>query len=341
MPETPNQNKNDITDSSADFEFDAMPVKAPVIPNYTRRIQILMAAIFVATIAYTGAWFWVAAVLEDKVRTEAAKGVVFCTDIAARGYPFRIGFSCSKAAYAAPDESLNIEALNLRTAAQIYAPGHFIGEVASPLTISVKDQPGFMLMFETARASVRGISGLPQRVSLEIQNPVFAETAAASLQIGSANLIALHMRQGENNQIDVALSIDSAKIKTAPVFNLSSDAAISGATRFDAAIKSKTKLVELLRGNDGQIRNATLAFVDGGSVTISGPFSISTASIKADKAGALIDNAGKLAVALGANVDNLTALKAMAVTDAINLTITIKDGNVSIGFIPLGTIPAL
>jgi hypothetical protein len=353
MPETPSQNKNDITDSSADFEFDAVPVQEPVIPNYTRRIQMLMAAIFVAIIAYTGAWFWFGDQLvkgtETAINEAALKGqTIICDEPTAKGYPFRMGLSCSKTGFADAAQGLKIEAGAFRSAAQIYQPRHIIGELDGPLTVNTTKLNPFTVNWALAHASFSGNGGLPQRVSLEIEKPVFTETATPSLQLGGANIAAFHMRQGDNNQVDLASNIEGAKIKDAPVFNFSSDAAISGATRFDAAIESQRPLIDILRGNDGKMRKLNLAFVDGGSVTISGPFSISTAgllsatlSIKAENTDAFIDNAGKLAVALGANVDNLTALKAMAVTDTINLTITIKDGNASIGFIPLGTIPAL
>jgi hypothetical protein len=350
---TSETDKNDITDSSADFEFEAVPVEEPVIPNYARRIQMLMAAIFVAIIAYTGAWVWFGNQLvkgtEMAISDAALQGqTIICDEPTAKGYPFRMGLSCSKTGFADPAQGLKIEAGAFRSAAQIYQPRHIIGELDGPLTVNTTKLNPFTVNWALAHASFSGNGGLPQRVSLEIEKPVFTDTALPSLQTGGANLAAFHLRQGDNNQVDLASNIEGAKIKDAPVFNFSSDAAISGATRFDAAIESQRPLIDILRGNDGQLRNVNLAFVDGGSVTISGPFSISTAgllsatlSIKAEKADAFIDNAGKLAAAFGANIDNLTALKAMAVTDTINLTVTIKDGNASIGFIPLGTIPAL
>jgi hypothetical protein len=192
------------------------------------------------------------------------------------------------------------------------------------------------------------LGGLPQRLSIVFEKPVVAETSTPSVAIGAASLAGFHMRQGDNNQIDLALNIDDTVLKNAPVFNLSADAAISGVTRFEAALKSKTRLIEVLRGNDGQLRNIKLAFADGGNVTVSGPFSLSTTgllsaelSFTAEKADTLIDNLAKLSTAFGVVPPNLAAIKAMAVVDKINITITIKDGNASIGFIPLGTIPAL
>ncbi|MGL4405689.1 MAG: DUF2125 domain-containing protein, partial [Notoacmeibacter sp.] len=106
MPETsgPDNKKlaEDISAMSADFEFEPLPPKIETPPDYGRRIKILTAAIIVAVAAYTAGWFWIGATLENAVRSQAAKGVIDCTDIAAKGYPFRIGLTCSKASYAAP-----------------------------------------------------------------------------------------------------------------------------------------------------------------------------------------------------------------------------------------------
>ncbi len=353
MPETPNQNKIDITDNSAEFEFEAMPVPAPVVPNYTFRIQMLMAAIFLATIAYTGAWFWfgnqVVKGVETAIGEAALKGQnIACTEPTARGYPFRIGLSCNKTGFSDAANGLKIEAGAFRSAAQVYQPTRIIAELDGPLDFSAKNIQPLTINWTLAHASITGFDGLPDRFSLEVKEPIFVETAAPSLKMGQAALAAFYMRKGDNNQIDLASNIDVAKIKDAPVFSLSGDAAISGATRFDAAVKSQAKLIELLRGNDGQINNLKLVFVDGGSLTIGGPFSISTTGLlsaklnfKAEKAEALIENAGKLAAAIGVNIDNLSTLKSMAVTGTIDLTITITNGNASIGLIPLGTIPAI
>jgi hypothetical protein len=347
MPETSNADKNDITALSREFEFEALPPQPEPEPDYGRKIRRLAAAIIVAVMAYSAGWFWVATALEDKVRSQTTKGVVFCTDMATHGYPFRIGVSCSKAAYAAPGGTLTIEALNLRTAAQIYAPGHFIGEIGAPLTVSLKDQPGLTLMFETARASVRGTGGLPQRLSLNIETLNLAQTATPASKLASAKMAAFHMRQGEQNQIDLALSVEETQVKDAPVFTLEADAALAGATRFDAAIKAQHAIIDLLRGNSGELRKANLLFAGGGSITISGPVSVSstgllsgTLALKIDKANDFIDDFSKLSAAFGFELLQLSTLKAMAVNDQINLTVTIIDGRASIGLIPIGQIPA-
>ncbi|MGL4404575.1 MAG: DUF2125 domain-containing protein, partial [Notoacmeibacter sp.] len=238
--------------------------------------------------------------------------------------------------------------LNLRTAAQIYAPEHLIGEIASPLTVSIKDQGEFKLDFETAISSLVGLGGLPERVSLEVQNPGLAQTSPNNLEIGEASLFDLYLRQGQNNQVDLASKLETASLKDAPVFNLSADLAISGATRFDAAIKTNGRLIALLRGNEGEVRSLNFSFVDGGELNLSGPFAISPAGllsatfkVEADKVDRLIDGLGQISLALGGKALNLSPLKAMALAGKINLTILIKDGDAAMGFIPLGKIPPL
>ena len=353
MPETSSTNNKDITDSSAEFEFGALPPRSPPAPDFGGRIRKLAGAIIFVGLAYTFGWYWLGNELIENTQTTISNAAlnniaITCTEAKAKGYPFRIGLSCKKTGFANQTTGLKFEAGAFRSAAQIYEPLKLIAEIDGPLQLSAANIEPLTVNWTIARTSINGIGGLPQRASVEIELAVLAELAIPNVQTGSARLVEFHMRHGENNQIDLASNINGVKFKDSPIFSVSSDAAISGATRFDAAIKSKGKIIELMRGNDGEIRNLNLAFADGGSVTISGPFSFSpdgllsaTLGIRAEKAGALIDNAGKLSAAFGVNMDYLNTLKALAVTDNITLTVTIKDGNAAIGFIPLGTIPPL
>lgn len=353
MPDTSKADKNDITESGADFEFVASSqtqAEKPA-PNFARRIQMLMIAIIVAVIAYTAGWFWFGSQLVKSTQAAISEAqlnqqTIICDQPEARGYPFRMGLHCTKTGFA--DGNLKIDAGAFRSAAQVYEPRRIISELDGPLNIAEANLKPFTLNWALAHASFSGDGGLPERVSVEIEKPVWAETAAPTLQMGSANLGAFHMRQGDNNQIDFAANIENAKIKDAPAFNFSSDASISGATRFDLALDSGKPLVEILRGNQGELRNVSLTFIDGGNITISGPFSLSEAgllsgafNLKANQAAALIDNISKTAAALGVAQSNLAAIKAMAVNDQFDFKISIKDGNASLGFIPLGKIPAL
>ena len=353
MPQTPKTDNKDITDSSADFEFEPVPEVAPVTVDYGRRIRLLMAAIIVAIIAYTGAWFWFGNQLvtstQSAINDADLKGqTITCTEPNSMGYPFRMGLSCSKTGFTDANRGLKIEAGAFRSAAQVYQPSHIIGELDGPLDGVAPNFSPFTVNWALAHASIIGINGLPDRLSLEIEKPVFSQVNASQLPLGLADLAAFHMRRGDKNQIDLALSLERSKIKDAPVFTVSTDAFVSGATRFDAAIKNKRPLIEVLRGNDGELRKANLAFADGSNFTISGPLSLSTAGLlsgklvlKIEKADDFIDNIAKLSAALNFEIKNINTLKAMAVANQINVTITVTDGNASIGFIPLGQIPAL
>ena len=353
MPETPRTDNKDITDSSAEFEFEAVPAVAPITVDYGRRIRLLMAAILVAIIAYTGAWFWFGSELvkgtQIAINDAALKGqTVICDEPNSMGYPFRMGLSCAKTAFSDPGQNFKIEAGAFRSAAQVYQLGHVIGELDGPLKLTAGKFNPFIVNWALAHASIIGAGGLPERLSLEIEKPVITQTNQPASILGDANLAAFHMRHGDRNQIDLALSFEATKVRDAPLFDLSTDAFISGATRFDAAIEHKRPLLEVLRGNDGELRKANMVFADGGSLTISGPLSLSTAgllsgklSLKIEKADDFITNIAKLSTALGVEIMQTSALKALAVTDKINITITLKDGSASIGFIPLGQIPAL
>lgn len=349
-PINPETKLNDITSISSEFEFDPVPPKELATPNYGGRIRVLMGVIGLAIAVYTFGWFWFAGIVEDRARKASAEIGITCTDLAAKGFPFRIGVFCSKASakLGPPEAPAVIDVINFRSAAQIYEPTRLITEIGSPATVTWPNGFKTDLNSSLVQASVRLDGALPSRISLVVDNPAVAETGQAANTFGQAIKAEFHMRKGQNNQIDLAANFAEVKIKNASIFNIAADVAVAGATRFEAAIESKKPLVEVLRGTDGEARNLNLTFVDGGNLTISGPFSFSesglltaTLKLEAKDTAKLIEKLGQLGSGLGFNLKNLDALKAMAITPDITLNITIKDGNASIGFIPLGQIPPL
>lgn len=355
MPESSNPIKpvskaSDITDISSEFEFEPMSPKELAPPNYGLRIRVLIGVIGVAFATYTFGWFWFAGVIEDRVRAASVENAMACSDLETKGFPFRIGVFCSKASLTlgSPAMPTLVEVIKFRSAAQIYEPTRLIMEIGSPATVTWPNGFKTELTSTLLQTSVRLDGALPSRISVSIESPVGVETGLTTSPLGQAAKVELHMRKGQNNQIDLAADFAEIKIKDATIFNMAADVAVSGVTRFEAAIESKRPLVDVLRGTDGQARNLNLTFVDGGSLSISGPFSISesgllsaTLTVEAKDANLLIEKFGQLGKALGLGLNNLGTLKSMAITPDIKLIITIKDGNASIGFVPLGQIPPL
>lgn len=58
-----------------------------------------------------------------------------CGDIAFKGYPFRIGLFCSKVTVDDKENGVSASFGELRSAAQVYNPGHIVWELDSPAEI--------------------------------------------------------------------------------------------------------------------------------------------------------------------------------------------------------------
>ena len=100
----------------------------------------LAIAIVVVTGLYTAGWFYAADRLKQTVLNVIAPSQARsvsgeCGDIAFRGYPFRIGLFCSKVTVDDKENGVSASFGELRSAAQVYNPGHIVWELDSPAEI--------------------------------------------------------------------------------------------------------------------------------------------------------------------------------------------------------------
>jgi hypothetical protein len=311
-------------------------------PDLSRRLRWLALAILLGIAVLSAGWFVYARLVENGVREAIAGSPVHCTDLQAAGYPFRIGITCSKAGFA--QDGVIVETLNLRTAAQIYNPSLLIGEVDSPVNVSLADGRTMSITFEKARASVRSGGMLPERASTEM-----ASIAVTGLP-GSvaADGIEAHVRKGAENRIDAAASAIAVKAGGAPQAELAFDASMAGTSRLEAAIGGGGDWRAALRGGEGELRSASLQFAGGGRIVLSGPFVIAESGLVSGAIRFAIDDGAALgpaladfAAALGLDAAPVAGLIANAGSGASEITVTIRDGAMSVGFIPLGNLPPL
>ena len=90
-------------------------------PNFARRIGWLGTFAFLAMLAWTGAWFWLANLGETKVDEALAKvnaqgHPVACDNRSIKGYPFRFGLFCDSVRFEDTSQGVRISASALRTA---------------------------------------------------------------------------------------------------------------------------------------------------------------------------------------------------------------------------------
>lgn len=89
---------------------------------------------------YTAGWFYAADKLKQTVLnvispSQARNVSGECGDIAFKGYPFRIGLFCSKVTVDDKQNGVSATFGELRSAAQVYNPGHIVWELDAPAEI--------------------------------------------------------------------------------------------------------------------------------------------------------------------------------------------------------------
>jgi hypothetical protein len=147
------------------------------------RLFILPALLLVAAAAWSAFWFYAAS--EVGVRADAwaaqeaqAGRVYACGKRSVAGYPFRLEVRCDDASVALVSQGAGAQAPftarlgEILVVAQIYQPNRLIAEFKAPATIADRGQPPSMQVnWSIGRSSVVGLPDVPQRVSVEFDNP--------------------------------------------------------------------------------------------------------------------------------------------------------------------------
>jgi hypothetical protein len=184
------------------------------------------AAVVVLAVAWSAAWYVAAGRAEATIAAwmeqEAKLGRVYsCGSRQSGGYPFRIEVRCSdpsvELAKATPPRVL--KAKELVGVAQVYQPNLIIAEIAGPLSIrEAGEGAGWRADWRLAQASLRGIGGAPERVSVVLDEAKLerADGAAAETLL-SANHLELHVRRtagstAEKPALDLAVQLVNANV---------------------------------------------------------------------------------------------------------------------------------
>lgn len=149
-------------------------------------IFIAPGLLLVAALAWSGFWFYAASQVDDAVDTwrarEAAAGRIYdCANRSVAGFPFRLEVRCSDvrvalmaqtAGQAAGQAIATARLGEILVVGQIYSPGLLIAEFKGPATLAEGSKPPALnIAWTTARSSIAGLPGPPQRASLVFENP--------------------------------------------------------------------------------------------------------------------------------------------------------------------------
>jgi hypothetical protein len=199
---------------------------------------------------WSGFWYWSSTKAEATMtawRTrEARAGRIYgCATTNFSGYPFRIEVTCADPSVDDRATALSIRARNLAAVAQVWDPTLVIGEIAGPLTVApLGGSPTAAIDWTLAQASLRGLPGAPEQLSIVVDNPSLASVPSSG-PLANAEHMEFHGRFAAESApghtaLDLALDLKSM---TTPALT-----AVLGAFGPMASASTDVSLVAVLRG---------------------------------------------------------------------------------------------
>ena len=169
------------------------------------KFWLLVGVIVLLAAGLCGAWYYGASRLEQEIASLKQRltddGVAAdCEGQEIRGFPFRLGVFCNTFFYADPVNGVTVSGNAIRSAAQLYRPGHVVSETDGPLKVSAPGLVPLLLDWEKLRSSVRvSLSGL-RRSSLVAENiRVSADDLGLVDLLGTMQALQLHLLAGDEN----------------------------------------------------------------------------------------------------------------------------------------------
>jgi hypothetical protein len=178
------------------------------------RLFILPILLVIAALGWSAFWFYSASQVDnasDAWRAREAKSgrVYDCARRSVSGFPFRLevrcdGVSVSLSSQTATQAPVTAKLGEILVVAQIYDPKLLIAEFTAPATIYDRgQQPSMTVNWRTARSSVVGLPGVPQRASIVFDDPAIDRVnGAVQAPLARARHIELHGRLAEGSALD-------------------------------------------------------------------------------------------------------------------------------------------
>jgi hypothetical protein len=184
----------------------------------------------VAALGWSAFWFYSASQVDsasDAWRAREAKSgrVYDCAKRSVAGFPFRLevrcdGVSVSLSSQTATQTPVTAKLGEILVVAQVYDPKLLIAEFTAPATIYDRgEQPSMTVNWRTARSSVVGLPGVPQRASIVFDDSSIDRlNGAVQAPLARAKHIELHGRLAEGSAsdrpvIETVLKIESGSVQ--------------------------------------------------------------------------------------------------------------------------------
>jgi hypothetical protein len=194
------------------------------------RLFIMPFLLVVAALGWSAFWFYSASQVDsasDAWRAREAKSgrVYDCAKRSVAGFPFRLevrcdGVSVSLSSQTATQAPVTAKLGEILVVAQVYDPKLLIAEFTAPATIYDRgEQPTMTVNWRTARSSVVGLPGVPQRASIVFDDSSIDRlNGAVQAPLARAKHIELHGRLAEGSALDrpvieTVLKIESGSVQ--------------------------------------------------------------------------------------------------------------------------------
>jgi hypothetical protein len=323
------------------------------------KIWLLACGIVLVIAIYTAGWFYAASLLKERtlalLGSQQQRGLTAeCTDAEYRGYPFRIGLFCSRVAIDDRTNGISATFEDLRSAAQVYNPGHIVWELDSPVEIRTGHGLAISSTWDVFQSSlVTRLKGV-ERTSTVIEN---SKTSIASSATGqSFNINAghteIHLRQN-GNDLEAALLLENTDTlmkglpQLLPTLTASADVTLVGRA---GIIDGSDANGLALYGTKGEMRNLSADLGEGRMISVTGPFSFDgegylsgKLKVKIEQIDAWRDQIGTAFPAVAPVLETAAnLLSALGGGQNASLDLTIRRGKVFAGgFIQIGEIPPI
>jgi hypothetical protein len=178
------------------------------------RLFIMPVLVLVAAIAWSAFWFYAASKVDETADAwrarEAKSGRIYeCAKRSLAGFPFRFEARCSGASVAllsqtaGASQAITAKLDEILVVAQVYDPKLLIAEFTAPATVAGPDLPALTVNWSTARSSIVGLPGVPQRAAIVFDDPAIDRVnASVQTPLARAKHVELHARIADGSAQD-------------------------------------------------------------------------------------------------------------------------------------------
>lgn len=331
-------------------------------------LGLILGVIVVLGLAWVGYWYAAHYFAEKTIARLNAAPVngrkIGCTGVVLEGFPLRLDFRCERGTYVEAGDGITAALGGVAASAPLYWPGYVEAKLDAPFVVNAPDlgvalTTSWSAGTASATAGIGGLKGAGASfVSLKAENTgsmsgipvksVTADTANASIAPaggGSSTIVAAAQR----------LSLTRSDDTTYP--DIDADVRVTAVNLGSLGTDPARALLVWLRGNPtANIERARIAMA-GAIVSASGTLTVSPEGLLSgsillrynsiEALGNLIEtlkpgSRDRQEVQLG--LQGLQMMSAPTVGEdgtAFQTTISIKDGLVGVGIVPVGVVPAL